>query len=175
MKVSSLSHVALVVSNLEDAVSFYWDAFKFPLVFADEMDPELVKRLYGLEGISIRYGMIRTPKGGGIEVFEYSQSLPSSDFRWEQVGQQHFALEVSNVSGWYDKLKDRVEFITPPEKNKAAGADLVYLKDFDGNVIELIDTKNKYHLNRWFGSLAGFFMQRTMFSKFYQSNEQKVK
>lgn len=166
MKVKSITHVALVVSNLEKAVSFYWENFAFPLVFADEMSQETMHKLYGLSDVSIRYGVIRGPKGVSIEIFEYDPYLPAEKFNWQRIGMQHFALEVNNVKKWHQKLKNKCEIITAPEKN--AGADLLYLKDCDGNVIELIDTKSKYHLNRWLGGIAGRIMRLGKFKKYYK-------
>ncbi len=168
MRVRSLGHVALVVSSLEKAATFYWEVFGFPLMFADEMSEETVFKLYGLKDVRIRYGMIRTPGGGGIEVFEYSPSFPKEAFGWQRMGQQHFGLEVKNVPKWYDKLKGQVEFLTSVEQN--AGFKLAYLKDFDGNVIELIDTRTVFHINKWFGGALGWLMRRGSMKKYYLSS-----
>ena len=164
MKIKSLSHAAIVVSDFKKAVQFYEDIFGFPLVFADDMKDELANTLYELTEVKVRFGLIRIPKGGFIELFQYSDTIREK-FAWNRIGQQHFALDVDDVSGWYKKLVQKnIKVVVPPQKYK--GAEFLYMEDLDGNTIELIDTGYNYLLNRLAGGVVGQKLMRKKYSNY---------
>jgi catechol 2,3-dioxygenase-like lactoylglutathione lyase family enzyme len=170
MKVKSLSHVGVTVSDFEKAVRWYWDTFRFPLIAEETMSAEQVDALhglYGLKGVKLRLGFLLTPGGAVIEIFEFTPRLPSEPVKWNRVGLTHFTLDVRNVKKWYARLKEKgVEFCSEPQKTGVT--DWVFMKDPDGNLIELIDMKFNYIALRWFGGIAGWVIKNTQFKKYYR-------
>lgn len=169
MNIRSVSHVGLTVSDFERSVRWYSEMFGFKLVSEQILDEEQVSELYSLyelDNNSIRLGFLRGRKGGVIEIFEFQSSLPAEHMTWNRPGPTHITLDVKNVKRWYRDLKDRgVEFCTEPQVTD--GNEWIFLKDPDGNLIELIDLKHNYYLIRALGGIAGWFMARGKFKEYY--------
>ncbi|MDC7124901.1 MAG: VOC family protein [Spirochaetales bacterium] len=171
MRIRSLSHAGITVSNLEAAARWYWDVFKLPLVALSEMskaDLENMRVLYRLDDCSLRLGMLLCPRGGAIEVFEFSRMV-EAEHRWNSPGVSHFALDVKNIKAWHKRLstRDDVEVLTPVQNTD--GNEWFFFRDPDGNLIELIDLKFNYFVMRGLGRIAGFFMRKGPFRSVYQA------
>ena len=170
MKVKSLCHAGITVRNLEEAARWYWKVFRLPLVTAGEMsktDLERMKALYRLDDCSLRFGMLLCPKGGVIEIFEFSR-LEQAEHRWNSPGVTHFTLDVNRVRSWHETLSalDDVEVLTPVQTTD--GNEWFFFRDPDGNLVELIDLKFNYFLLRYLGKIAGFFMRKGPYRRVYE-------
>ncbi len=54
----------------------------------------------------------------------------------------HFALTVKDLDEIYKKLKERkLKFFSPPTNAKDSNVRLCFLKDYDNNIIELVEEK----------------------------------
>lgn len=173
MKVRSLSHVGVTVSNFEKAVRWYHEIFGCYLISELHLDVEQVENLYelyGLKDTSIRIGFLRFPKGGVIEIFEFSPTLEKVKIQWNRPGLTHVALDVKNIHKVYKSLKTKgVHFFSEPQRNN--GSDWVFLKDPDGNLIEIMDLKMNYHAIRILGGLVGKVMKKGSFKQYYAVKE----
>ncbi len=170
MRLKSLSHAGVTVKNLDKAIAWYWDVFKMSVVDIQEFPQEYVakmKALYNLEECSLRLAMLVCPKGGCVELFEFSKT-EEIHHRWNAPGVTHFTLDVSNVSGWYTKLKARndVEILCTPQKT--GKNEWFFFRDPDGNLIELIDLKGNYFLLRKLTRLAKWIMRVGPFKSYYK-------
>jgi len=170
MKIKSLSHVGLTVADFASAVKWYHDQFGFLLVDDSVLSVEQVnnlKELYGMDNTEIRLGFLRAPGGGIIEIFEFEKKADAEKVKWNRPGPTHITLDVKNVEKWYDKLKAAdIEFFSKPQTTK--GADWVFLKDPDGNLIELIDMKmNNNIIKSFIGAMAALFFKKFKYSELY--------
>lgn len=171
MRVRSLSHGGITVKNFKNAVRWWWDIFSFPLVSESYMSAKEVEdkqRLYNLpKGVTLHLGFLRLPKGGVLEIFEFSENQEPNHC-WNRPGPHHITIDVTNIKGWYKKLKDSssVELLCEPTLKE--GAWWFFFRDPDGNLIELIDLGINYYAIRLLGGIAGFFMRKTKFKKYYQ-------
>lgn len=170
LRIRSLSHVGLTVSNFKNAVKWYYDMFGFMLIDEKVMDEEQVNSLYllyRLKNTKIRLGFLRAPKGGVVEIFEFTPAMPHEKVCWNKPGPTHFTLDVKNVGKWYKHLKSKgVYFFSEPQRT--GNVEWVFLKDPDGNLIELIDLKANYSIIRFLGGVAGKVMAGSKFKEYYQ-------
>ncbi|MGL1890555.1 MAG: VOC family protein [Spirochaetaceae bacterium] len=169
MKIRSVSHIGLTVSNFEKSVSWYHKYFGFLLIDEQTLDSETVKSLfplYELEDNSVRLGFLRAPKGQVIEIFEFKNQLESSHPLWHKPGPTHFTLDVRNVPKWFNTYKDELNFLIEPQET--AGSQWIFLKDPDGNLVELMDLKLNYFIIMWLGGIAGKVMKATKFKEYYK-------
>ncbi len=176
MKIKSVSHVGLTVSNFEASVKWYHDYFGFKLISEQVLEAELVEKLwplYQVKNSSVRLGFLRAPKGQVVEIFEFSNQEPSELRPWNIPGPSHFTLDVKNVPKWHHKLKNELNFIIEPQETD--GNHWVFLRDPDGNLIELIDLKLNYFIIRVLGGIAGTFMKRTNFKDYYKEPLNEVR
>ena len=76
------------------------------------------------------------------------------------------ALDVSGLKGWVERLSSAgVEFVTEPRRT--GKVEWVFLRDPDGNLVELIDLKALRPAIRAVGGLLGSVMKRGKFSPYY--------
>jgi catechol 2,3-dioxygenase-like lactoylglutathione lyase family enzyme len=169
MKVRSFSHVGLTVSDFNKAVQFYWEIFRCPLVGVADTPPDRVRAFFGVDAPapSCKIGWIRVPGGGVLEIFAFEPKQASVAIPWNRVGLTHFSLNVRNLQRWHDHLvRKRVEVLGPPERSPR-GHSFFFARDFDGNLIELMDLGYMYHALGWLGPLGGWVFRKGMYKQYY--------
>jgi catechol 2,3-dioxygenase-like lactoylglutathione lyase family enzyme len=173
MKARSFSHSGITVSNFNQAVRFYWDVFGCPLVGVADTPLDRVRSFFGVEGEGRRckIGWIRVPGGAVLEIFEFQPQLSPESVLWNRVGLTHISFNVRNLQKWYDYLVSRgVECVSRPERSPR-GHSFFFARDFDGNLIELMDLGYMYHVLKWLGPLGGFIFRRGMYKQYYADPE----
>lgn len=180
MKARSFSHAGITVSDFNKAVRFYWDVFRCPLVGVADTPPDRVRSFFGVAGDlpavassaeagqpRCRIGWIRVPGGAVLEIFEFQPQLPPRAVPWNGVGLTHISFNVRNLQKWYDYLQSKgVECVSRPERSPR-GHSFFFAKDFDGNLIELIDLGYMYYVLQWLGPLGGWIFRRGMYRQYY--------
>jgi catechol 2,3-dioxygenase-like lactoylglutathione lyase family enzyme len=170
VRARSFSHAGLTVSSFNRAVQFYWDVFGCPLVGVADTPPDRVRTFFGVdaERPACRIGWIRVPGGAVLEIFEFQPQLPSAGIAWNRVGLTHISFNVRNLQRWYDYLVSKgVECVSRPERSPR-GHSFFFAKDFDGNLIELMDLGYMYHVLNWLGPLGGWIFRRGMYRQYYE-------
>ena len=173
MKVQSFSHVGITVSDFNRFVRFYWDVFGCPLVGVSDTPPARVRHFFrvgeGYDEPRCKIGWIRVPGGATLEIFEFQPQLPADRIPWNRVGQTHFSFNVRNVHRWHDYLKGKgVEIVSEPEQSPR-GHWFFFVRDFDGNLIEMIDLRHMYYVLGWLGALGGWLFRRGMYKQYYDT------
>ena len=171
MNVRSFSHVGITVSNFNRAVQFYWEIFGCPLVGVADTPPDRVRSFFGVQGNEprCRIGWIRVPGGAVLEIFEFHPQLPPRVVPWNGVGLTHISFNVRNLSKWHAYLTEKgVECVSRPERSPR-GHSFFFAKDFDGNLIELMDLGYMYYVLDWLGPLGGWLFRRGMYRQYYES------
>jgi glyoxylase I family protein len=170
MKVRSFSHVGLTVSDFNRAVRFYWEIFGCPLVGVADTSAERVRSFFGVDAPtpSCKIGWIRVPGGGVLEIFAFEPKLPPVSIPWNRIGLTHFSLNVRDLPRWYEYLQQKgVECVSRPERSPR-GHSFFFVKDFDGNLIELMDLGYMYYVLGWLGPLGGVLFRRGRYDRYYR-------
>ena len=178
MKVRSFSHCGITVSDFNRAVRFYWDVFGCPLVGVADTPSDRVRSFFqvpadpstppGTSAPACKIGWIRVPGGGVLEIFEFQPQQPPIPIPWNRVGLTHISFNVRNLQGWYDYLVTKgVECISRPERSPR-GHSFFFVRDFDGNLIEMMDLGYMYYVLGWLGPLGGWMFRRGMYKKYYE-------
>ena len=171
MRARSFSHAGITVSDFNKAVRFYWDVFRCPLVGVADTPPERVRTFFGVDAPapSCKIGWIRVPGGAVLEIFEFRPHLPPASIPWNRVGLTHISFNVRNTQKWYDYLVSKgVECVSRPERSPR-GHTFFFARDFDGNLIELMDLGLMHYVLGWLGPLGGWLFRRGMYRKYYES------
>ena len=170
MRERSFSHVGITVSDFNKAVRFYWEIFGCPLVGVADTPSDRVKTFFGVSADAPRckIGWIRAPGGGVLEIFEFRPDTPPLTVPWNRVGLTHISFNVRNLQRWYDVLSAKgVECVSRPERSPRCHS-FFFVKDFDGNLIELMDLGYMYYVLGWLGPLGGWIFRRGMYRKYYE-------
>ncbi len=168
MKARSFSHTGVTVTDFNRAVRFYWDVFGAPLVGVSDAPADRVQGFFGVKGGgTCKIGWIRIPGGAVIEIFHFEPQLPPEAIVWNRVGWTHICLNVRGIQKWYEYLvRKGVQIVSPPEQSPR-GHWLFFVKDFDGNLIEITDLGYMYHVLNWLGPLGGWVFRRGLYKKYY--------
>ena len=170
MRARSFSHVGLTVSDFDRAVQFYWDVFGCPLVGAADTPADRIRGFFGVHGDapSCKIGWIRVPGGGVLEIFHFEPKQAAIPVSWNRIGLTHFSFNVRNLPKWHAYLQSKgVECLGPPERSPR-GHSFFFVKDFDGNLIEMMDLGYMYYVLGWLGPLGGWLFRRGMYKKYYE-------
>jgi catechol 2,3-dioxygenase-like lactoylglutathione lyase family enzyme len=170
VRARSFSHIGLTVSDFNAAVKFYSDVFGCPLVGVSDAPTERVRTFFGVAADAPRckIGWIRVPGGGILEIFGFEPKLPADSITWHRVGLTHFSFNVRNTRKWYDYLVSKgVECVTRPERSPR-GHWFFFVRDPDGNLIEMIDLRNMHYVLRWLGPLGGLLFRWGRYKEYYR-------
>jgi glyoxylase I family protein len=170
MRARSFSHVGITVSDFNRAVRFYWEIFGCPLVGVADSPSDRVRAFFGVDAPSptCKIGWIRVPGGGVLEIFAFEPKQNPVTIPWNRIGLTHFSLNVTHLDRWHAYLTSKgVECVTRPERSPRGHA-FFFARDFDGNLIELMDLGYKYHVLKWLGALGGWLFRRGMYKEHYR-------
>lgn len=138
--IGPIHHYGIVVSDLDRSIRFYRDVLGFELERRFEADPDAFGELLGVGRTRAELAFL----DGGTAKVEL-EAHEGSDVRVADVadptdvGRPHLCLEVEDIEAVYREHVDDVDFVTPPGRASDSGAVIVYLRDPDGNLIELIE------------------------------------
>lgn len=144
----TLVHIGMTVTDIDKTIDFYCTHLGF------EVDKELrgtfpaefiasVPQLYRQkEGVYSHYAFLVSPNGVALELFQFSDLLPAELPVWNRPGYHHICIKVDSVPEAYKKMVAAgVEFYFEPGLRGDPKDNLywIFLKDPDGNMIELQD------------------------------------
>ena len=91
------------------------------------------------EGVYSDFAFLVSDSGMALELFKFSELLPAESPIWNKPGYHHICLRVKSVPELYEIMAaDGVEFYFEPRlRGNSETAYWVFLKDPDGNMIEL--------------------------------------
>lgn len=138
-----MHHVAIGVSDFEEALEFYTRALGFEIVQRGEFDNDPnANKAIGLDGIRASMAMLRAPNAF-VELWQYTNPEPK-DLRSRpcDYGYPHIALQVDDIQFEYDRLKSHGMEFVGDIVHFGDQASAIYGRDPCGNVIELYEIKS---------------------------------
>jgi catechol 2,3-dioxygenase-like lactoylglutathione lyase family enzyme len=143
-RVVGTNHTSFTVSSLDRSIGFFRDCLGFELISRAPRDPAIVSRITGVPGADMEIAFLRAP-GHTIELIQYKG--PAQRGRIEarpcDTGFAHIAFNVDDVEAAVAAAKPyQVNAIAPPVAINAGpnkGRKVVYLRDWDGVTVELIE------------------------------------
>jgi glyoxylase I family protein len=144
-RVIGTNHTSFTVSSLDRSISFLAGCLGFELVSRAPRDPALVSRITGVEGADVEIAFLKAP-GHTLELIEYRSPRGNTvQARPCDRGFSHVAFNVDDVPAAVQAAKSYgVNAIAPPvaiDQGPNKGRKVVYLRDWDGITIELIEVK----------------------------------
>jgi len=138
--IGGILHVAISVSNMDQALAFYRDALGMQVVRDLTLSGEKLSSLVGLEGARI-HNVALQMGGAEIQLLDFispkGKSFP--DRRPCDHGLAHIALRVEDVDAMYRKLKALgVKINSEPTTVREGGGRTFYCTGPDNVVVEFI-------------------------------------
>jgi catechol 2,3-dioxygenase-like lactoylglutathione lyase family enzyme len=139
----NLRHVGLIVDDIDKSYELYRDILGFIPKIDQIEQGEFFDHLTGLKSAIARTAKCYSEDGTCIELIQY-KSL-KSDKRKKHLtcdGFNHIALNVDDIDLLHMKLDSiGIEFINKPMLNFEETAKVAFCRDFEGNLLELVQTK----------------------------------
>jgi glyoxylase I family protein len=135
-------HAAISTPDLARSTQFYKDVIgcSEAWTFAWEAGSEAADAMTGLKDSAARAVMLQLGESY-LEIFEFSSPPPQAGDPARPVcdhGITHICLQVRNLHAEHDRMKAAgMEFLSPPLAQESGY--VVYGRDPDGNVVELIE------------------------------------
>jgi catechol 2,3-dioxygenase-like lactoylglutathione lyase family enzyme len=158
-EIAGVHHIALGVKNLEIMKSFYKDILGFNILEPPAAPHDIMSGI--MRGVTPEFTvcMLSRDEGGIIiELIHMITPVPRAirqDSRYGDIGVNKITIAVSDVNDLYHDLKDKVELFSRPKSVELPGYgsyNFVYLKDSEGNLIELV-SGTKLPVNNQFGGV----------------------
>jgi len=146
--IERMHHTAISTPDLERALGFYRDLVGFEVVSDQTWEKGTLasaaaERIMALQGVTTRAVMLRLGETL-LELFEFDSPTPASSDPERPVcdhGFTHICLQVGDIDAEYERLERAgMRFHCPPQRIGPRTA-VTYGRDFDGNVVELLEMK----------------------------------
>jgi catechol 2,3-dioxygenase-like lactoylglutathione lyase family enzyme len=147
-RILGTNHTSFTVSNLDRSLGFFRDCLGFEVTSKGPRDPALVSRITGVEGADMVIAFLKAP-GHTLELIEYRAPASKGAVRARpcDTGFAHVAFNVDDaVAAVTACERYGVRPIAPPvviDQGPNQGRRVVYLRDWDGVTIELIEVAAK--------------------------------
>jgi catechol 2,3-dioxygenase-like lactoylglutathione lyase family enzyme len=135
-------HVAISVTNLERAISFYTELLGMDIAAATfPLNGTLLEEVTGLPDLQARLCVVN--KGSMmLELFEFVHPKPvpkDPNYPVSDHGITHFGIEVTDIDATYQRLAAAGVKFHSPVRTFPRGIKATYGRDPDGNVFELLE------------------------------------
>lgn len=146
MRVTRFDHAAVTVSSTQAALEFYVGVLGMRVVEAHELPTDKISTAFGLPGASGR--STRLAAGGDEVLFDIMEMTsdhgPATPPSIARVGTGHVAFEVEDLDGMLEHVRaaggrpfsEPVRF----DLNDGGAVVVCFLRDPDGNIVELSET-----------------------------------
>ena len=147
-RVLGTNHTSFTVSDLERSLGLYRDCLGFEVISKAPRDPALVSRITGVAGAEMMIAFLKAP-GHTLELIEYRAPADKGTVKARpcDTGFAHIAFNVDDALAAVSAVAAYgVKPIAPPvsiDQGPNKGRKVVYLRDWDGITIELIEVGGK--------------------------------
>ncbi len=140
--ISSIRHVGLVVSDLDNALQFWCKTMGFVISRQMEEAGKHLDVMMGLKDIRVTTVKLADPNGNLLELLHFT-SHPDKD-KWlgqpYSTGFTHIALTVSNVDEMCERLRSvGLDIPTQPQLSPDGNVKVIYVRGPEGILIELVE------------------------------------
>ena len=138
MEVDRVDHFSFTVGDIERSAAFYarfgFESFKRYMSAGPEVDEGA-----DTERADMDIQWLKHPTGGPmLELIRYIHHPAKRSSHNSNVGAAHLCFAIDDVFGAHDAMvEEGVEFLSAPHQDEF-GVRWVYLRDPDGNAVELI-------------------------------------
>ncbi len=138
MKIVGIDHMSFTVSDLEASNEFFAKLGFEPLRRYVSAGPAADEGT-GTVDADVDISWLGHPQGGPkLELLRYQNEPAGKAAHNSQVGAAHLCLRVEDVNAEYERLSgEGVTFVSAPHSDEF-GVVWVYMRDPDGNAVELV-------------------------------------
>ena len=134
-----MHHVGIVVSDLEESVSFYRDTLGFDVAAEFTVAGDGIATAVDADGVTGEFAHLDAGDGV-VELVEYDPAGDdASADAITQRGAKHVGFTVEDVEAFYEGLPADVDTVSEPRQTES-GTRILFFEDPDGNFVEVLET-----------------------------------
>ena len=155
--VTKLDHIAVTVSSLERSLPFYTEVLGLKEIERHRLEGATISTMAGKPRVIMQVVRLASPDTPEVLVDLQQYLEPKGDVSNAALGManhSHFCFGVKNMDAAYQQLSAKgVEFVSAPvtfdlgEDWDYGALKVVFFKDPDGFVLELVEMPEKTHKN----------------------------
>lgn len=137
-----IRHTGITVRHIPLALRFYRDLLGLKVVKDFVEEGTYIETISGFGNIKLRMVKLVSDNDEMIELleYEYHQETKVPIRFLHEIGIRHIAFEVDSIMNIYLDLNNAgIKFISEPIVSPDGYAKVAFCKDFDGNLIELVE------------------------------------
>jgi len=141
----AIRHTGIIVSDLDKVLCFYKEILGLKIQREMNESGEYMDNLSGLKCVKVKTIKLSADDGTLIELLYY-ESHPRKIMNRNvcDTGYSHIAFSVNNLEYEYKRLKENgVKFNSKPLISPDGKAKVVFCRDPEGNLIELVEELNR--------------------------------
>jgi catechol 2,3-dioxygenase-like lactoylglutathione lyase family enzyme len=143
----NLRHVGIVVSDIKKSLFFYKNLLSLKIISDNIESEDFIQDILDLKKSKLRTIKMSSDEGNSLVELLYFESHKDKKRRIIMpfsLGPTHIAFEVDNLDEEYIRLKKKgTVFISAPQYSPDGRAKVVFCKDPDGTLIELVEIFKK--------------------------------
>lgn len=143
-RVTGVNHTSFTVTDVKRTMDYFIDVLGFSELSFGPRDPKMVQAVLGIEDADMIVGYVQG-HGLRVELIEYTAPADRRvvDSRPCDAGFGHIGLDVRDLDGVCDRLKAKglkpTGSLESVHQGPNSGTRVVFLRDWDGVGIELIE------------------------------------
>ena len=137
-----IRHIGIVVDDFDKMLKFYQD-LGFNYFKTETESGSYIDNLVGLKATSIKITKLKYDESFVIELLKYSKphSQKTINHDANRIGISHFAVDVKSIINMVDLInKSGGQIIGEIQRSPDEKVKVVYAKDIENNIIELVET-----------------------------------
>lgn len=141
----AIRHTGIVVKDLKRALHFYRDLLGLKIVKQMEETGDFISKISGLKNVNVKVTTIKLVADDNSSLVELLcyHSCPRKKIAKKEVWNlsiSHIAFTVKDIGKEHKRLtKAGVKFNSLPQVSPDGYAKVVFCKDFENNLIELVE------------------------------------
>ncbi len=133
-------HVGIVVNDIENQLFFYKDLIGLKILYHEIEEGLFLEKILSKKGVRIDIYKLGLNGQTIVELLYYlnvDEVIVNKQI--DDKGITHFAITVSDIETLIDNLKKHnVKFLSKPEINPKGTHKVCFCRDFENNLIELV-------------------------------------
>lgn len=143
MEVVNFRHIGIVVSDLALELKFYKELLGLDIIKDTVEDSLFINKILDMDNSNLKTVKLGKDDKIFLELLKFNSVNASKSKRKlkpDDIGITHFAITVDDLDKYYNYLKKNgIIFLSSPEVSVDKRAKVVFCRDYENNLIELVE------------------------------------
>lgn len=142
MKNNMMRHIGIVTDNLDKMLKFYKELFNFSIIQKSNETGVFIETIIGIKNVNVTTVKLGYNNQTVIELLNYTNPISNKKKpkKLNETGITHFALNVKSLDNIFKFVqKNKIKYLSPPQKNTNNTVKVFFCQDPDGNYLELVE------------------------------------